>query len=463
MKKQTLCIWRSVLIIAACIFFISAGDAFGSGFALIEDSISGLGNAYAGGAASAEDAATMFYNPAGMTRLEGKQVVAGAHIIMPSVKFHNEGSTHLLQGVTGQPLSGGDGGNAGVTKAVPNFYYTRKLSERFVVGLGVNSPFGLATEYDKHWVGRYHAIESDLLSVNINPSVAYKVNDNLSGGAGINIMYIKAKLTNAIDFGTMDAAGIFAVFGLPIAPGSLHLVPQAPQSDGYAKLDGDSWGVGYNIGFLYEFTKNTRMGLSYRSRIDQTIEGRAEFTGVPAGLAPFPVFKDTDAKADVTMPDNFSVSFFHQINPQWMIMADLTWTNWKLFEELRVKFDNQNQPDSVTTENWKDSYRTSLGVTFMPDNNWTFRAGTAYDSSAVADKKYRTPRIPDGDRIWAALGIGYKFSNMFKADIAYAHLFINDPEISQSVANPENAIKGGLKGYYDAHINIVSASLTLTF
>lgn len=456
MRNQSLRKRECVLFFILCISFMFISSAFGAGFALIESGVSGLGNAYAGAAASAEDASTIFYNPAGMTRLEGKQVVAGGHIIMPSVKFHNEGSAHLLQGVTGQPLSGGDGGDSGVTKAVPNFHYTRKLSDRFAVGLGVSAPFGLATEYDKHWVGRYHAIESDFLSVNINPSVAYKVNDNLSVGAGISVQYIKAKLTNAIDFGTLDFLG---KLGLPAH--ALGLTPQ--EADGHAKLDGDSWGVGYNIGFLYEFTKNTRMGIAYRSRIEQTIDARAEFSGVPAGLASVPVFKDTDAKAEITLPDNLSISFFHQLNPQWMIMADFTWTNWQLFEELKVKFDNENQPDSVTAENWKDTYRTSLGVTFMPDNNWTFRAGTAYDSSAVADKRYRTPRIPDGDRIWAALGIGYKFSNMFKADIAYAHLFINDPEISLSAANPENAIKGGLKGYYDAHINIVSASLTLTF
>ncbi|MFZ3137283.1 MAG: outer membrane protein transport protein [Thermodesulfovibrionales bacterium] len=456
MKNQSLCKWRGGIFFIVCISFMSASSAFGAGFALIENGVSGLGNAYAGGAASAEDASTIFYNPAGMTRLEGKQVIAGAHIIMPSVKFNNEGSTHVLQPYTGIPLQGGNGGDSGVTKAVPNFYYTRKLSDRFAVGLGVSAPFGLATEYDKHWVGRYHAIESDLLSVNINPSVAYKVNDNLSVGAGISVQYLKAKLTNAIDFGSLDFLG---KLGLP--PHALGLTPQ--EADGHAELNGDSWGVGYNIGFLYEFTKNTRMGIAYRSRIDHTLDGRAEFSGVPPGLAPVPVFKDTDAEAEITVPDNLSISFFHQINPQWMIMADFTWTNWQLFEELKVKFDNHDQPDAVTTENWQDSYRTSLGVTFMPDNKWTFRAGTAYDSSAVSDKRYRTPRIPDGDRIWAALGIGYKFSNMFKADIAYAHLFINDPEISQSVANPENAIKGGLKGYYDAHINIVSASLTLTF
>ena len=456
MKNQSLCKWMGVLFFIVCISFMSAGSAFGAGFALVEQSISGLGNAYAGGAAVAEDASTIFYNPAGMTRLEGKQVIAGAHIIMPSVKFHNEGSTHVLQPYTGIPLQGGDGGDGGVTKAVPNFYYTRKLSDRFVVGLGVNAPFGLATEYDSHWVGRYHAVESDLLSVNINPAVAYKINDNLSVGAGINVMYIKAKLTNAIDFGTLDFLG---KLGLPAH--ALGLTPQ--QADGKAELDGDSWGVGFNVGVLYEFTKNTRMGIAYRSRIDQTIEGDADFSGVPAGLAPVPIFKDTDAEADVTLPDSLSVSFFHQINPQWIVMADFTWTNWQVFEELKAKFDNDNQPDSVTIENWQDSYRTSLGVTFMPDNKWTFRAGTAYDSSAVSDKKYRTPRIPDGDRIWAALGIGYKFSNMFKADIGYAHLFINDPEIDSPVTKPEDAIKGGLRGYYDASIDIVSASLTLTF
>jgi long-chain fatty acid transport protein len=231
MKKGLLSSWRKALLISLILILIlililvSAGSVFAAGFALIEQSMSGLGNAYSGGAASAEDASTIFYNPAGMTLLNGRQLILGAHVIMPSVKFHNEGSTH----VTGQPLSGGNGGDGGVTKAVPNLYYSRKVSDKFFVGMGINTPFGLATDYNKTWVGRYHAVESDVMTVNINPSVAYKINDQISVGAGLNVQYLKAILSNAVDFGTAGYS-----LGIP------GLLPQS--NDGFAEMEGDSWG-----------------------------------------------------------------------------------------------------------------------------------------------------------------------------------------------------------------------------
>ena len=442
MKSQLLCRWKGALLFVLCVVFISTGSALGAGFALIEQSVSGLGNAFAGGAAVAEDASTIFYNPAGLTRLEGQQLLVGAHVIMPYVKFHNEGSTHI----TGAPLLGDNGGNGGETRVIPNLYYSRKVTDRFSVGIGVNSPFGLATKYDKDWVGRYHAVESDLVTVNIDPSLAYKVTDQLSIGAGFNVQYMHAKLSNAVDFGTIG-------FLLQV-PGSL---PQ--QNDGFVSLKGDSWSIGYNLGLLYEFNKNTRVGVAYRSAVDQDLEGKADFTNVPAALQPS--FRDADIKADITLPDSLSVSFFHQINPQWMVMADFTWTDWKHFQDLTVNFDS-SQPAAVTSENWQDSYRYSLGATYMPDKNWTLRIGTAYDRSAVADKEHRTPRIPDSDRIWAALGIGYKVSDKVGFDLGYAHLFVNDPEIDKALTD-EDKLRGGLKGSFDAHINILSAQLSMKF
>lgn len=455
MKHYFGCKWECVLLVVLCVFFVSAGSALGAGFALIEQGVKGLGNAYAGGAASAEDATTIFYNPAGLTRLNGQQLVVGGHVIMPSVKFHNEGSTHVLQPFTGVPLQGGNGGDAGVTKFIPNLYYSIKLSDRFTAGLGVNAPFGLSTEYDRHWVGRYHAIDSDLMSVNINPSVAYKVNDHLSIGAGLNVQYVKAKLSNAIDFGTLDFLG---KLGLPAH--ALHLTPQ--QDDGYAKLDGDSWGVGFDVGALYEFNKNTRAGIAYRSSIEQHLDGDIDFSSVPAGLKQVPVFKDTGAKADLTLPDSLSVSIFHQFNPQWAAMADFTWTNWGHFQDLQIEFDNPHQPKAATTEGWQDSYRYSLGVTYTPTKDWTIRTGTAYDTSAVPNKERRTPRIPDSYRIWLALGLGYKISDVVSFDVGYAHLFIDDPEIDKKPVG-EDAIRGGLKGTFDAYINIISAQLNIAF
>lgn len=443
MKDRRMYQWFVLVGFILCSVIVSSGSVFGAGFALIEQGVSGLGNAYAGGAASAEDASTIFFNPAGMTRLPGNEIIAGAHVIMPYLKFKNEGSTH----VTGMALQGGNGGEAGETRVVPNLYYSRKVSDRFVAGIGVNAPFGLATKYDRGWVGRYHAIESDLMSININPSIAYKVNDALSIGAGFSAQYIKATLSKEIDFGL---AGF-----LRQIPG---LLPQ--RNDGFVELEGDSWGVGFNLGLLVEFSKDTRFGAAYRSRVEHTLEGEADFSGVPMPLSS--VIRDSDVEADVTLPDSLSVSFFHRINPQWAVMADFSWTNWSLFDELRVKFKQPGRDDDVTIENWQDSYRYSLGATYTPNDAWAIRVGTAYDTSAVSEAKYRTPRIPDSDRIWAAVGVGYKLSHLFRFDVGYAHLFINDPEIAKT-ASGEDAARGGLKGTYDASIDIISAQLTMRF
>jgi len=367
-ENQFLSKWKGVLLIGVCIFLISAGSALGAGFALVEQSVSGLGNAFAGGSAGAEDATTIFYNPAGMTILSDQQFILGAHVIIPSLEFHDKGSTHVLQGATGKPLSGGNGGDGGVTKFVPNLYYSKKLSDRFVMGIGINVPFGLATKYDDNWVGRYHAIESDVLTVNINPSVAYKINDHLSIGAGFSAQYIKAKLSQAIDFGTIA----FVQLGAPTAT-ALGLSPQS--SDGFASIEGDSWGYGFNLGVLYEFTKTIRIGTAYRSRIKQSLKGDIDYSDVPSAFSS--AFRDQDVKANIIFPESLSVSFFHQFNPQWMVMADFTWTNWKVFNDLEID-DNQGKEISKTTYDWQDSYRYSLGVTYVPNNYLTLRAGTAY-------------------------------------------------------------------------------------
>jgi long-chain fatty acid transport protein len=436
---------------------MSAGLASASGFALIEQSVSGLGNAFAGGAAIAEDASTIFFNPAGMSRLQGTQFIVGGNLIMPSAKFHNEGSTHVLQQLTKTPLSGDNGGDGGVSRVTPNLYVTRRINDRFTVGIGINAPFGLATDYGSTWVGRYHAIESDMMTININPSVSYKVNDRLSVGAGVSAQYIKATLSNAIDFGTLDAAGL-----LPGVPkGALHLVPQ--MADGFAELEGDNWGIGFNLGLLYEISPATRFGLAYRSRVKHTLSGTVDFSNVPTALGG--VFKHDTISADITLPDTLSASISHQISPEWTVMGDVTWTNWSLFNELRVNFDSPALAPrpTVTTTNWKDSFRYSAGVTYTPKSSWIYRLGLAYDQTPIRSAEYRTPRIPDGSRFWTALGLGYKVSERMTLDFAYAHLFVSDPQIAKSVTNPEDATRGGLTGSYDAHVNIVSAQLNYRF
>lgn len=358
----------------------------------------------------------------------------------------------------------------GGTGLAPNLYYVVNLNDRLALGLGIDAPFGLVTEWSDGWVGRYHALRSSVMTVNINPSVAYRVNGHLSLGAGVSAQYVDAELTNAVDFGTI---GFASVSGNPALGPSFANPAWMQQRDGEVKLEADDWGFGYNLGLLVELTENSRVGLAYRSRIKYTAEGEADFdlpstiTGiapVDAGLAN--TFADTDVEAEITLPDSASLSVYHRFNPQWAVMADVTWTNWSTFDELRVEFDNPALPDNVTTENWKDSWRYSIGANFNPSERLTLRAGVAYDEEPIPDAEHRTPRIPGEDRLWTALGLGYRIGERARLDVGYAHLFVKDSKIDrQAGTNPagEDFLRGTLKGEFENSVDIASVQFTYKF
>jgi len=446
--------------------FLVAGmtnSAFGSGFALIEQSVRLQGYAYAGAAAVADDASTVFFNPAGMSKIEGKLLTAGFQIVAPQAEFNNQGSTHALQGLTTIPLIGNNGGDGGETGLVPSLFYVANLNNGWSYGLGVNAPFGLATEYDQGWVGRYHAIKSEVKTVNINPSASYRFNKHLSLGAGINLQYIDAEVTNAIDFGTLDAAGAFAAAGLPA--GALGLTPQ--QSDGKVTLKGDDWSFGFNIGLLYECNNgNSRLGLAYRSQMKHKLEGDALFDVPPpvALLQSAGQFSNSNVTSEIELPASASLSIYHRLSQQVGIMADVSWTDWSSLQELRFDFDN-NMADGVTTLQWKDSFRYSLGAMYNPNERLTLRCGIALDKTPIPNAIYRTPRIPGEDRTWLSAGAGYKINDRISVDGAYSHLFVDDPKIDKPLGTPtsENFFRGGLKGEYDASVDITSIQANFLF
>jgi long-chain fatty acid transport protein len=433
-----------VLIINA---FIAAQVSAG-GFILFEQGVKGLGNAFAGGSAEAEDASTIFYNPAGLTRLPGDQVEAGAQYIVPRARFSDEGST--LSPVLGAAsLTGDNGGDGGKAGLVPNLYYAHEISDQFHAGIGITVPFGLETRYDRHWVGRYHAVDSEVFTFDFNPSLAYRVNSWLSIGGGVSAQYIDAKLTNAVDFGAIGAIG-----GAPTLPQSL---------DGYAAVRADDWGWRWNIGALAEPSETLRFGLAYRSDIDYTLTGHADID-TPAGaesIAAGAGLVDTGAKADITLPGHASLSAYWQFHPKWALMGDVFWTHWSCLNELLIKLDTGT--NVRTTLDWEDTFRYALGLTYYYDPNWTFRVGAAYDETPIPNASRRTPRIPGNDRIWATLGMTHRFSERLGLDLAYAHLFVDDPEINKTGLDTEDITRGSLVGSYDASVNIFSAQISVAF
>ncbi|MGE5319995.1 MAG: OmpP1/FadL family transporter [Hyphomicrobiaceae bacterium] len=384
-----------------------------AGFALVEQNASGLGNAYAGQAASAQDASTIFFNPAGMTQLPDRQVVVVGHLIKPKMEF---------SGTVSPAVGGGEGGDAGSWSFVPNGYFAYRLTPKVHLGVGLNSPFGLKTEYDPGWVGRYQAIKSELKTVNVNPSIAYKVSDTLSVGAGVSVQRIDAELTNL--------TGV-----------------------GLAKVEGDDYGWGFNLGALWQVAQNTRLGVSYRSRIDYKLDGSASFSGMPA--------LNGNITADVTLPDSASLSVFQKLSQQWDLLADVSWTGWGKFDKLAI-YRTSGALLSYTPENWQDVLRYSLGATWHMSEKLSLRGGIAYDEAPVSDR-HRTPRIPDGARTWVAVGGQYKLSRQGAVDIGYAHLFVNDPGLNAAVPATAITPANTLNGQYDSQVDILSVQYAYSF
>lgn len=409
---------------------------FASSFGLVEQNASGLGNAYAGGAAVAEDASTIFYNPAGMSRLTAGQWVVGTHLVKPTARFQNRNSSDAVL----QSDVGGDGGDAGHWALLPSAYISKPLNEQWHIGLGFFAPFGLESRYERDWRGRFQAIRSKIMTLNLNPSVAYQLKPELSLGAGLNVQYASAILTNQTNYAAIGAsAGV------------------AAGAEGETDVVADDFSLGYNLGLLWSASEQTRVGLAYRSAVDHDLSGDIKFHDRPSVLDT--VLPNGDVSFAMKMPSSASLSVFHQLSPKWDVMADATWTGWSTIQEIKVVRDNGQAFPSVP-EKWHDTKRLSLGLNHHYDDKWTVRTGVAWDESPV-DDKYRNARLPDSDRTWLALGGQYRMSNTQKLDFAYAHYFMGSPK----VADDQTAgAAGKLSGQYDNnHIDTFALQYTKQF
>jgi long-chain fatty acid transport protein len=403
-----------------------------------------MGNAYAGGSAIAEDATTVYFNPAGMSRLSGSQYAVSVQGIQPSTKFSDGGGSAAASFQS----SGANGGDAGGMTPVPNVAFVTEINKQIKLGLEINTPFGLQTKYDPNWIGRFQAIKSSLQTVNVNPAVSYQISDSVSVGAGVSYQHITGELSSGVNY----SAAAFSAGGAPL----LGAVGGA-NKEGISTVKGNGDSYGYNFGALFNFGTETRVGLAYRSQVKQSLSGTVEMINVPTALAALTTkFANGNTKLDVTLPASFSTSVVHQLNPKFDVMADVSWTGWSVFQSLNV-IRSDGSTLSTTPENWKDTWRVSVGTTYRYNENWTSRFGVALDQSPVSDA-YRTARIPDQDRTWFSFGGQYKPTKSSALDVGYAHLFVSSASINQSVAGA-----GKLVGTYASSIDIISLQFGQTF
>lgn len=420
---------RPVAITSALALLGSVQTADAAGFYIKEQSVTGLGRAFAGESAVAEDASTIFFNPAGMTRLQGPEASAGVHLLVPRADLENQGSSSSSPAGP-RPITGSDSGNPYDPAPVPNAYFAYPLMDRDLwVGLGVSAPFGLANKYDADWFGRYDSIETDLLTINIAPSVAYKVLDWVSIGGGIDIQYADVKLTTALFTG----------------PGNPDVI---------SEVEGDDWAVGYNVGILFEPLPTTRVGIHYRSRIDHALEGDVKAT--QAGV----LRSNGPGTADLDLPDIIAVGFAHDVTPALTLMAEYNWYGWSSFKEIRVK--QAGEDDRPVPQNYQDTFSIAVGAQYKLNEEWTVRSGFQYDETPTVDG-FRSTRTPDGDRYWLSAGLSYDISDNFTVDVAYTHVFIEDATINTRQPGAAPGLSTNTRASAESSVDIFAAALRYKF
>jgi long-chain fatty acid transport protein len=460
-------------LLAVGIASVSTVSQAGS-FGLIENSASGQGAAFAGASAVAEDASTIYFNPAGMTRLSGSQVVVAGHVIAPQADYTDSGSFAFDVGTsTVAELSGGNS-SAGETGFIPNFYYSTELDNGVFVGVGVTVPFGLATEYDDGWKGRYHALLSEIASVNINPSIAWKASDSVSVGFGLSIQYMELELTNNID-SYNACVGINAAGGDPDPGATCNGFglsgPSIAALDSKLKLDGDSLEIGWNTGILIDVDDKSRLGISYRSAIKHNVEGDATYSlteplntiaaGASAGSG-FNILQNTPLEATAELPETFSVSFASDINEKWTALFDWTWTGWSSLDVITIVQAGGVPGNEPTLDlDYANTNRYSVGVHYRPDNKWVYRGGLAFDETPIKTPESTSARIPGNDRTWLSFGLGYAPSPDWSLDFGYSHLFISDTDINSNTGATSSAAT--LVGTYESSVDILSAQANFNF
>ncbi|WP_024303153.1 OmpP1/FadL family transporter [Pseudogulbenkiania sp. MAI-1] len=412
----------SFSVMVGLTFGLSAQAVMASGYHFGTQSVSSQATANAS-AAEAADASTVFYNAAGMTHLEGTNFSGALNLVFPDVEYSNAKGSYPGNG----PIAGQTSGKiTDDVVAVPHLYLTHKLNDRVALGLGVYVPFASETEYQRNSVLRYNVNQTGLKTIDINPTIAFKVNEQHSLAAGLIAQYAKASLRQYANFGAF-----YALMGVPGAGNGTH--------DGYAEVEGDDWGYGFNLAWLWDVSDTTRIGLNYRSKVEHTLSGTAKWTKQPpAGAAtalnnaPFN-YKDSEgAKVDIVTPESLSLHGMHKLDPKWTLFGDVTWTRHSRFDTAVVEYENTKRVaggfsnKTILTPRWEDTYKVALGASYQWSDPLQLRFGVAYDQSPVPDDNHRLSTIPDNDRYWFSVGGKYDLSKNSSVNLAYSYIYIKD-------------------------------------
>lgn len=387
-------------------FVLASSNVFAGGFALNEQSISGMGSGFAGRSSSAEDASTIYGNPAGMARLKREQVSVGAATLFAKSDISRTRST----------FGGNEDGDMVPTTTVPMGYYVTPIDDHWAFGVGFYVPFGLITDYGSGFAGRYYANKSEVTTLTFQPTISYAFNEKVSIGFGPTINRISGEISGMVPN--------------PLSPG---------RNDGKLKSTGDDTALGFNAGVLVQATDQTRLGLTYHSKVSYHLDAKTKVTdGIFSVLGVSG--RSYDASLDVDTPESVDVSVTHQFNNDWTLYVGSTWTRWSRFKELTI--ENSGLPPLLSgqlgtiseEQNWHDTWAHAIGAAYQLSNQWVLRAGFSVDQSP-ANNTNRGPRIPTGDRKVLSFGAGWTPMENVTIDLAYSYLWEESVEINDSSAS----------------------------
>jgi long-chain fatty acid transport protein len=414
---------RGLIAVALCAGVLNSGEASAGGILLYEVGTADVGLASAGYNARAQDASTVLTNPAGMTRLEGTQLLLGAQLLYGDLKFSIGPGTSPQLGTNdgGNPVGWFPGGGA---------FFSYSLSPELKLGFAMAGNFGLAEKYDSGWVGRYYVQETTLLGVSFLPSIAYRVNDKFSLGASLNIMY--GKLENQVAINNVLPA--FA--------------------DGQLKLDDNAWGVGVNLGLLYELDPRTRFGLTYNSQVSLDFKAPAQFSGLAPGLQTALGNRGLlNATVDlgIKVPQGVMGSVFHQANDRWAVLGSLGWQQWSRFGQVEVGVADSVNPTRLTNNlDYKDTWHFAVGAQHRLSDPWTLNFGIAYDS-AFQDSGNISPLLPANSAWRFGVGGQNQVSKTFSWGIAGEYAYGGTLDVNKQSTLPVGlGGRGNLVGSYNS-------------
>ena len=418
----------------ACGLATVSSTVSAAGFQLAEYSATGLGRAYAGEAAMADNASAQWRNPAMLTYLEGTQVSVGAIYVNPNLDV--DGSTRF---VTGDVRSeSNDFANDAV---IPNLYVSHRYNEKLAVGLAFGTNYGMETDLGTDFTAAHFGNEASITTVEANLNMGYQLTETVSVGGGIR--YVMGE----------------GSFGATV-PSQTAAVAPLNEGDTLKYMEGDDTAWGWQIGAAWQLNPNHRVGISYKSAVDLKLEGYA--TGLGFGLANG---TREDGHMDLSLPATAELASFHQVSEKLALHASFNWTDWSSFEKLEAELDTLGT-QMVKVENWKDNYRFAVGATYQVDPKLTLRTGVAYDTSAVSDKN-RTITIPETDRTWLSLGASYDFTKQFTLDGGFTYIIAKDAPITESRGydsdDAAQAVGGQFVGETSGHVWLIGVQANYRF